>query len=561
MPNNNMKLIMLIGTIILLSIVVSGCLYPNSMGDVPSKYEKSTTRQQITPDQQQETALTQEPSSVTSVQDAAVPPVVDVKVNNSDRPINIQIDGTVLLQWSTTGNPVQCFAGGDWAGNRNPQGGVEQTPPLFGPRTFTYTLTCSNSGGSSSDSVVVNVGGPQQQSSEPTTNQSIASSTPLEVHDIVKCPGKQKAVSLLIDGRLTNSIRSNLDIFENDLCNDGYTVFEKSGSFSSPVEVRGYLTNLYRQNSVLEGAILIGNMPHAYQWVTLHSTNPAYPDTSEKTISFQYYSDLDGVFSTSPGFSIEGQDTTYVFNTHQGEINSEIWIRVLPMYRGEATATIEALKDYFVKNHNYRTRASILPHKVLEVDELLTANNRAQHEEILGGLINGSYSWTPWSNSTNYYPYFNSVTGLSVDAGYSALANGAADIALLHSHGTAYAHGRLDAGWIETNSIKTFFFWSDSCATGNLDVTRNFLSEVIYNKKSKVVVARGTTNDSGGMGNNRNGFFGHNIATAMQNGMNFGKALLYHTNVPFVWPWSESREYHIATSVVLGDPTLKLQPY
>jgi hypothetical protein len=74
-----------------------------------------------------------------------------------------------------------------------------------------------------------------------------------------------------------------------------------------------------------------------------------------------------------------------------------------------------------------------------------------------------------------------------------------------------------------------------------------------------VLVAKGTTNNSGGMGNNRNGFYGRNVATALSQGDGFGAAIRSHVNVPLIYPWNEDREFHFATSVVLGDPTLKLR--
>jgi hypothetical protein len=61
------------------------------------------------------------------------------------------------------------------------------------------------------------------------------------------------------------------------------------------------------------------------------------------------------------------------------------------------------------------------------------------------------------------------------------------------------------------------------------------------------------------MGNNLNGFFGHNVATALAAGEAFGDALLSHVNVPLIYPWSNDREFEFATAVIFGDPTLRLQ--
>jgi hypothetical protein len=31
-------------------------------------------------------------------------------------------------------------------------------------------------------------------------------------------------------------------------------------------------------------------------------------------------------------------------------------------------------------------------------------------------------------------------------------------------------------------------------------------------------------------------------------------------NVPLIWPWNESREYHFGSVITIGDPTLRLRP-
>jgi hypothetical protein len=74
-----------------------------------------------------------------------------------------------------------------------------------------------------------------------------------------------------------------------------------------------------------------------------------------------------------------------------------------------------------------------------------------------------------------------------------------------------------------------------------------------------VLVGYGSTNDSGGVGTNREGFYGHNIAVRVAAGKNLGQAFLGHVNVPLIPPWDASREYHFALSVFIGDPTLRLR--
>ena len=172
----------------------------------------------------------------------------------------------------------------------------------------------------------------------------------------------------------------------------------------------------------------------------------------------------------------------------------------------------------------------------------------------------GQYAWTPLSNSPGARIYFDSSTqGLSVAQGYADLSASVADFTVGDAHGSWTGHGRLDIGWAESNPVQSAFFWSNGCAVGNLDYPDNFLTSILYSPTSAVLVAKGTTNDSGGMGTNQNGFFGHNIAQSISEGRSLGDAILAHVNTPLIDPWSRSPEFHFAPTVVLGDPTLRLR--
>jgi hypothetical protein len=374
------------------------------------------------------------------------------------------------------------------------------------------------------------------------------------------CTGGSRAVLVLVEKDLVRDLRTQLDRFGADLCAAGYTALEKASTFTTPVEVRNFLVSVYGQpGPVLNGALLIGNLPHAYQYVTLFSSNPSIPSTNEEVISFQYYADLDGLFTKSAGFVSPG-GRQYSYDTHSGKMDWEIWIAALPTYKGRRADTVDGLKRYFDKNHAYRTGGAKPPRRFLEVSEHFVATTQSEHNVIMDGLRSGQYAWLPFSNSADALLLFQSTTGgLTVDQGYSALAQGVADFTVTDAHGFWGASGKLTIAQVESTPVKTIFYWSNGCAVGDLDRADNFLTSILYSSTSQVLVAKGTTNNSGGMGTNQNGFFGRNIATAMTQGQTFGDATLYHVNTPLIAPWSSSREFHFATAVTLGDPTLKLR--
>jgi hypothetical protein len=367
----------------------------------------------------------------------------------------------------------------------------------------------------------------------------------------------RRSVALLVDPALLTSIRKELDRFKEDLCRSGYGTVEHGSGFGDAGAIRAYLRGLYQERGgSLAGAILIGRMPHAYQWVNLAPVNPAFSPSAQEVISFQYYADLDGTFTQSPAYSSPGGHA-FSYDGHDGTVSWEIWVGVLPRYKGDLKQTAAAVRRYFDKNHAYRSGTPARPNVFLQVSEHFTANTLADHQSILAGMQTGPYSWTPYSNSAGARLYFDSPPGgLSVQQGYADLRAGLADITVTDTHGTWATSGQLTIATVESSPVGTVFFWSNGCANGDLDHADNFLTSVLYSPTSVVLVAKGTTNDSGGMGNNGNGFFGHNVATALRAGASFGDAVLGHVNVPLVAPWSGDREYHFASTVILGDPTL-----
>ena len=364
-----------------------------------------------------------------------------------------------------------------------------------------------------------------------------------------------RRVAIVVNPALVGSIRSGLDQFENDLCVGGYNTVEHNSGIADAPTLRVYLAGLYGQpNSHLLGAILIGDIPHAYQWVT---TVAAGTPLSEEVISFQYYADLNGTFAASAGYTSPGGHP-HSYDLHSGNVGWEIWVGVLPLYKGDLPQTTAAINRYFAKNHAYRSGQLERPRVFLQVSEHFHATTLTEHEALMAAMRAGPYAWTPYSGTVGARLYFDSPPGgLSVQQGYTDMQNGVANFTVAEAHGNWGNAGQLSIAKVESEPVKTLFFWSDGCAVGDLDHADNFLTSVLYSPTSDVLIAKGTTNNSGGMGTNSNGFFGHNIASAMASGASFGDAVLSHVNVPLIPPWSASREFHFATAVILGDPTLR----
>ena len=360
------------------------------------------------------------------------------------------------------------------------------------------------------------------------------------------------AVVVLVEPELSPHIRESVSMFVTDLCASGYSAGAVASSFATPTQLRQTLRAVYGLSEGLQGAVLVGAFPRAYQYVQLFGVYPA----AEEAISYQFYSDLDGNFSASSGYSSPGGHE-FSYDVHDGAVDWEIWIGVLPR-QGDLAASAASIIAYFAKNHAYRVGANPLPRRFLQVSELTRATTPAEEDVWLQGLRE---EWAPWSDAPDALNYFDRPSGvLGVWDGYTSLTTGVADFFHGAAHGWPGGHGRLTIAWVRSNAIRVTFFWSDGCSVANLDVTPNLMTEILYSPSSLVVAGKGTTNNSGGLGTNEDGPFGSNIARRMDHGENLGQAVVYHVNVPLLPGWVANREFLFGTLVLLGDPTLTVGP-
>jgi len=271
---------------------------------------------------------------------------------------------------------------------------------------------------------------------------------PLVAVAVLAACGCRPKIAIVVDPALDTPTSTARTQFKNDLDAAGYSVVETVTPFADPVAVRSYLQGL--SESRLRGAILIGDIPRAYQYVEFIPANPALPATTEEVISYQFYSDLDGNFAASPGYVSPGGHA-HSYDVHSGDVDWEIWVGVLPLYEDDYEATAEAINRYFTRNHQFRTAGTTIPRAFLEVNEHYSATTMAEHTSILADLQSGPYSWTPWSAMASAQFFFDSPpAGLTVAQGYAALSAGVADFFSGAAHGSWAAHGQLDIPWAET---------------------------------------------------------------------------------------------------------------
>lgn len=409
------------------------------------------------------------------------------------------------------------------------------------------------------DSFSVDQSDPQRSQPQASPVPTEPSMTPKPSPTPFSCDSYTRYIAVIIEPFLYDELLSSLAQFEMDICEDGYKLVLTTEAFPSPAEVRSFLADLYYDDTsqTLAGALLIGDQPYAYQLITITYTGLDVPPRIEHGISFQYYSDLDGIFATSEGYQApEGKLPT--FDIHEGETDWEIWVGVLPLFHRDPEQSVQALKGYFEKNHAYRQGQLSLPRELLQIQEY-TAESEEDTQEMFDAILSGAISWTPLSSPDGPAVYMNSETaGLTVEAGYEALSRGVADFTVINTHGHEGAVGHLTVPWLAEKPLRTFFLWSNACSAGNLDNDHVILNSILYDPKSEVLIATANTTEALGMGRNEKGSYTVNIADALAQGLSFGDAVLFHVNTPLAPPDDLSPEIARAPRIFLGDLSLEL---
>ncbi len=180
-----------------------------------------------------------------------------------------------------------------------------------------------------------------------------------------------KRIALIVENRLVSSLDSYLTQYKTDLQSEGYevTVINNVSSSTPPIEIRKLLQNEYKKNQNLTGAVLIGNIS-ALLFNTLEDQGDPY---WHDYLADFYYMDLDGIW--------EDVDNNGVFDNHRNSGNifwrklnkfmnfndeklPEIWVsRIRADKLTSLGDEISLLKNYFDKNHKYRTGKLTLPEK------------------------------------------------------------------------------------------------------------------------------------------------------------------------------------------------------
>jgi len=161
----------------------------------------------------------------------------------------------------------------------------------------------------------------------------------------VRAEPDKPLVYVIVDSAICDQIKSQIEIYSEDVKRIGFDVVVVSFDQCTPADVKGVLTSAYSEGLV--GCLLIGDIP-AVIFEDREEDKEEYPID-------MWYMDLNGVWVDN--------DANGKYENHTGHRAPEIWLgRIKPPV---ATDEVALIQDYFQKNHDYRTGLLSLPKRAL----------------------------------------------------------------------------------------------------------------------------------------------------------------------------------------------------
>lgn len=159
-------------------------------------------------------------------------------------------------------------------------------------------------------------------------------------------PERQNVVAVVVNTEIYDDIEAQIDTFTADLVAAGYSVQLDTISGMSPAPLRTHLAGI----ADLVGAIFVGEVPVAWFETNGFGNWEEFPHDI-------YFCDLDGTY-------VDG-DGDGVFDNHYGSVAPEIWVGRIYARNLTWDSEIGLLKNYFRKNHDYRTNGSSIQERGL----------------------------------------------------------------------------------------------------------------------------------------------------------------------------------------------------
>lgn len=182
-------------------------------------------------------------------------------------------------------------------------------------------------------------------------NQIVVTQDPfgLQLVDRIEVPAIGR-IYILVNESLYGEIRSHLDQYLSDVVDAGYSVEVYTVLGGTPEDIRSFLQDGLPYDLI--GCVFVGDVPEP--WYEIYNCwGTGYNEEFPMDL---FYMDLDGMWTDS--------DDDGIYDGHSGDVAPEIWVGRLKasnIYGDEASL----IKNYFEKNHRYRTGELTTPRRAL----------------------------------------------------------------------------------------------------------------------------------------------------------------------------------------------------
>ena len=348
-------------------------------------------------------------------------------------------------------------------------------------------------------------------------------------------------IIILVDDSIYESLSSELLVFINDIEKDGYEVdlYHKklsSSEWGSPQKVRSFIKS---HSEKLVGCILVGHIPMPKYRIK------GYMNEFETFPCDYYYMDLDGDWEIYSDGNWRNGFYYTIFENHtagSGDIEPEIWVgRLTPDYWVGDEITL--LKDYFDRNHNYRTgRTSIIPKALLYIDDFKVSYTYNFKNNILKAYPNSLITVINNEEKTRTNNYMNKLKSGNFE--WVELVAHSNNLCHEFIHNNGYSLDTLSVWDLKDNNTKSIFYYLFCCEA--LDYTNQCLGNTYIFGVTSGLVVIGTSKISG------DGDCGESIYKKIGEGNNIGKAFKFWFEVKGI-----KRPELYMGHMIFGDPTLK----
>ncbi len=278
--------------------------------------------------------------------------------------------------------------------------------------------------------------------------------------------------------------------FLADLAADGYDPLLSVYSGGSAEDLRAYLAALYAEPASLNGAILIGDLPHiVYEMVQDWGWGEEFEDFACDI----FYMDLDGTWAdtnqTSPFAAGK-------YDTRGDNLDLEIWVSRLKADNLPAAGTeSNLLNAYFGKDRRYRASQLQPARRALLYNDDDWSDLMPDDAETIGGIFGDDHLRVVRdAESTRADDYIGHLTN-------------AYELMFVRSHGYSHGHGFYEDGRTNFNYVYTSnylvrsppaLFYSFYVCSGCDYTDSNCLGGlVVHNTNESGLVAWGSTKTGG----------------------------------------------------------------